>query len=380
MYSVTITANLVSALFIFILIAGQQISGQRSSDDAKYYRRGLYLCLLGLVVDTLSYAMDGRGVNGALLFVVVYLAYITIDLLVGCYAFYLCAVIREKDKGYCSKFPYLISALCALDLCMMTYGSFTGKLFSIVDGTLVMGPMADYISVIPMLCVGLMFILLLRSIRALGIKDTAILCTYLIVLGLAGVIQLIDPDLELGYVGAALCLTTVYVMIQYKAIEDTNTRARIYDALSSTDVLTGLKNRRGYEEALSSIDQEETVGAVFCDMNSLKEVNDSQGHEAGDAQLKRIAGLLTGFFPDGEVFRISGDEFVILIRGLERDGFSRRMGELSRLLDENDRIAAFGYETGQGSNALEIVRSAERRMYDDKRRYYEETGKDRRRS
>ncbi len=81
-----------------------------------------------------------------------------------------------------------------------------------------------------------------------------------------------------------------------------------------TDALTGLKNRRAYDELLKQEENEGGLGAVFCDLNQLKYTNDRLGHKAGDQLLVRFADLLKEAFPEGEICRISGDEFVVLWR------------------------------------------------------------------
>ncbi len=80
------------------------------------------------------------------------------------------------------------------------------------------------------------------------------------------------------------------------------------------DVLTGLNNRRAYENCLVGISPESDVCAVFCDVNSLKTVNDTMGHEEGDKLIKKMADILREVFSEKEIFRISGDEFVVILQ------------------------------------------------------------------
>lgn len=171
-----------------------------------------------------------------------------------------------------------------------------------------------------------------------------------------------------------------FVLVQSKVIAQTNLRSQMLDQLSSTDILTGLKNRRGYEQILSELSGDESIGAVFCDLNSLKEVNDNFGHEAGDRLIQRFAGILKEYFPEDHVYRISGDEFVVLIRNADAGQFPEQMQMFADTLRKNDRIAAFGFEVGAESQALQVIKSAEQMMYRDKDAYYLETGKHRRHS
>lgn len=88
------------------------------------------------------------------------------------------------------------------------------------------------------------------------------------------------------------------------------------------DVLTGLKNRRFYEEYLSSIDKEENypLTIIMADINGLKMINDAFGHLYGDKALINIAKLLKEeSFSDSIVARIGGDEFAIVSKNRTRE-------------------------------------------------------------
>lgn len=79
------------------------------------------------------------------------------------------------------------------------------------------------------------------------------------------------------------------------------------------DELTGLKNRRAFEETIESVMNHPGV-LVMIDLNRFKQVNDLYGHEAGDRALKALARRLQQFaaaYPGTEVFRLAGDEFVL---------------------------------------------------------------------
>jgi diguanylate cyclase (GGDEF)-like protein len=95
-----------------------------------------------------------------------------------------------------------------------------------------------------------------------------------------------------------------------------------------TDVLTGLLNRRGYEElAADKATQDYSGSVVMIDVNNLKPLNDTYGHAAGDAALQLVARALRVYFRVTDpLFRTGGDEFlVILPGGNEQDVISRML-------------------------------------------------------
>lgn len=97
------------------------------------------------------------------------------------------------------------------------------------------------------------------------------------------------------------------------------------------DVLTGLKNRRFYEEYLSSIDKQENypLTIIMADINGLKLINDAFGHLFGDKALIEIANLLKEeSFSDSIVARIGGDEFAIVSKNKTREEVLTIMNEI----------------------------------------------------
>jgi diguanylate cyclase len=125
----------------------------------------------------------------------------------------------------------------------------------------------------------------------------------------------------------ALANTTLLVLIQAfitfkERFTRETSRAELLERLAYTDSLTGLPNRLQLQKTLEHVIKErpyyESVGIVFIDLDGFKHVNDTYGHETGDHLLTAIAKRLRGLSraSDG-VFRISGDEFVIVLPGLQ---------------------------------------------------------------
>ncbi|MBQ7487732.1 MAG: GGDEF domain-containing protein [Clostridia bacterium] len=158
------------------------------------------------------------------------------------------------------------------------------------------------------------------------------------------------------------------------------------------DVLTGLKNRRAYEEELDKYEEiMKTDGLIYIsiDLNGLKEANDSHGHEIGDRLIASAAQCIQhGFGSRGNVYRIGGDEFIVLI--------SAAQDEMNTLTDSFDkcleiwpgvdgiRIRASYGAVASGEfpefSVSALARVADERMYQAKERYYRSHGNGRRRT
>lgn len=160
-------------------------------------------------------------------------------------------------------------------------------------------------------------------------------------------------------------------------------------AISMTDELTGLDNRRSYDADIAeyrdrAIDENLVVFSV--DVNELKEANDTKGHMAGDELLTAAAECLTGVIgPIGKVYRTGGDEFMAIAR---TDAPQEIIDQISRIssqwrgahggkLSLSVGCAAHGEHPEMDYHALEIL--ADQRMYQAKKRYYSQAGNDRRR-
>ena len=146
--------------------------------------------------------------------------------------------------------------------------------------------------------------------------------------------------------------------------------------LSERDEMTGLYNRNKFlnmvQEEYPEIDR---LCVIFFDVNNLKKVNDTLGHEKGDALIVSVGGMimtLTDF--NKKAYRIGGDEFVVVENPQE--------GEVDVLLQKwEDLVAsntgstnidlsvAVGYAYGEGKEINQIIKKADQRMYQKKREH-----------
>jgi diguanylate cyclase (GGDEF)-like protein len=152
--------------------------------------------------------------------------------------------------------------------------------------------------------------------------------------------------------------------------------------LARRDDLTGAKNKTAYLELIRSIQDNIdsginylTFAIVVCDINGLKQINDTEGHQAGDEYIKACSSLICRIFSHSPVFRIGGDEFVVFIRG-EDYAFKGILFDNLRnqvLINKNTPgkpVIASGisaYDAAVDKSVSEVFDRADNMMYENKK-------------
>lgn len=159
--------------------------------------------------------------------------------------------------------------------------------------------------------------------------------------------------------------------------------------ISMTDELTRVFNRRCYEDDMAAINAkgaDEDLALISADVNGLKEVNDTLGHSAGDELIKGTATcLLSAVGAKGKVYRVGGDEFMAIVYAADCPAVIREIRSKAEawhgfLVDSISISAGYAARADHpDADAEELERLADQEMYEEKERYYRESGKDRRR-
>lgn len=154
--------------------------------------------------------------------------------------------------------------------------------------------------------------------------------------------------------------------------------------LSRCDQLTGLLNRRGFDDAASpAIRTAASAGVcvtvLMCDIDRFKSINDRFGHEFGDHVLRELGNQMKSLIEahDGVVARHGGEEFAVLLVGLELEGALSVAERLRKSCELNicrgrvctDVSISIGLASSRGgTNVAEIMRAADSALYAAKRR------------
>ena len=150
--------------------------------------------------------------------------------------------------------------------------------------------------------------------------------------------------------------------------------------MANQDALTGVKSKHAYmqvEKELNRLIEEGSeypFAVVFCDVNGLKEVNDSQGHKAGDEHIRTACGIICKVFKHSPVFRIGGDEFTAVLRGSDFESRYELMNEMALKNKENSRsgrvtiaVGMADYRAGIDKSVGDVFVRADKLMYENKK-------------
>lgn len=151
------------------------------------------------------------------------------------------------------------------------------------------------------------------------------------------------------------------------------------------DALTHVKSKAAYDQAIAELDRKIEDGEdmefaiVMIDLNDLKKVNDSYGHEQGDKYIIGSCGIICGIYDHSPVFRIGGDEFVIILQGRDYENRVDLYRELNRQFtnartdmqrepwERYSAAAGMAEYTGAPNETVEdVFRIADDNMYEDK--------------
>ena len=208
------------------------------------------------------------------------------------------------------------------------------------------------------------------------------------------VLQAYDPYLPFYAIGCMLgtSILHTFVLEDEKEIQKKNLEERFYrekeqreelesaKQMAYTDSLTGVKNKHAYIEAEAALDERiakeaiEELGIVVFDLNGLKLVNDTKGHEEGDEFIKTACRMICKTFTHSPVFRIGGDEFVAILEGEDFKNRSKLLSTFDFHIEENRKhgrvVIASGLDElrpGIDEKVAQVFERADQKMYEYKK-------------
>lgn len=155
---------------------------------------------------------------------------------------------------------------------------------------------------------------------------------------------------------------------------------RKLEKMNKMDAQTKLGNRHAMDQKAEEIKGEKNLGIIYCDINGLKHTNDTYGHQKGDHLIERACECMQEILGDYSLYRIGGDELMAICQNTNETDIKEKMQALQKLASDKDASLSVGMSwTQDGTDDIEgLMSKAEQRMYEDKSRYYKESGLERR--
>lgn len=147
------------------------------------------------------------------------------------------------------------------------------------------------------------------------------------------------------------------------------------ETIAVTDSLTGLSNRMAYKRDVEHFNTylPENFSCIYLDVNELHFINNKFGHSVGDDMLLYIANSLSQIFYGHNVYRMGGDEFLVFLRGTEKEEVQQMINEFDKKITEKNYHVSIGMDyVVKNIDTVSVVKNAEKRMYEAKAKYYQQ--------
>ena len=187
------------------------------------------------------------------------------------------------------------------------------------------------------------------------------------------------------------CMENVEAEYQEREVIKKNLQSA--ERMARLDELTGIKNKNAFFEQSKALDERIKSGAndvqfgvLMCDLNNLKTINDVMGHAVGDEVIQKTSRMICDVFKHSPVFRIGGDEFVVIVDGGDYPNRVLRFEELIKAFEisyekETEKpweklSASCGMaENASDDNSPELVfKRADKAMYANKLEFKKKYG------
>lgn len=364
-------ANGLTVLMMWFLLLCRRKNRESLHEEDKLYDGMAIVNLAGALSETIAFLVDGKQFMGSrqINYVsnsICFIGTVSIGLL---WCLYVELRIYRNYKRIFKKakpvmFPWVVEVIMVL--CNL-FG--TGIMFKISEENIYQraaGALIGYISLIIYFAYS---IYLVHQSKKQGINLNFFPVIYFVGPCFAGVlIQFLFYGITSSWVLVAVAL--IFVQMQSYA-------ENLY-----IDELSGLYNRRYLNAVLTErkITSRKSLHGIMMDVNDFKYINDNFGHSMGDKAICTLGNILFRSIPDGGMaIRYAGDEFIVLLSGVDTESVLVTMDEINHNLSQfnESKIEPFtlsvsmGYaEFGEGDDTEAFLMHMDEKMYEEKRKYH----------
>jgi diguanylate cyclase (GGDEF)-like protein len=286
----------------------------------------IILVLLGALLDTIHTFMDGGSspIERSLLFITSFMIYFLPLSITVVWYFYVLEILYHKRLFINTvRIVSLIPAILSLIIIILSlwwpiyYTISKNNIYS-------RGPLFNLSVIISFLYLILPIYYLIKDRKIMKNRTAYALISFTLFPMIAAIIQVFNYGVFLIGPSLGLAVLMMYLLVQSQVI--------------ATDYLTGLFNKREFESFLTVLTKRKKlkhIALIFIDLDDLKMINDTHGHDYGDYALKDTANILTKTFGrDAFIARIGGDEFTAILTLQEVEDLSKHLVALEKNIDD----------------------------------------------
>ncbi|MBR5933913.1 MAG: GGDEF domain-containing protein [Treponema sp.] len=374
-YTVTIIICILSMLSLAIDVGKNTIL---NTDDIKWFRLTFIICAAGVLCEYFGVLFDRTGCAPQKIhWFITYIEFSISPFL---------AVFLSRSCGMKRTIKPMIIVM-ALNVIAQTVSLFNGMIFYIDSSSAFYRGSCYWLYI---LFCGISFFYILVVFALIGIKTKLrnFLCLLLIAsITLIGqVANILDGSINSGYLSICVTAVLLYIFIQNMLRHTMIEKITVEQEISNHDALTKVMSRFSYDNRVHEFDSliaqnplELKFAVCECDLNNLKLVNDSFGHDKGDEYIIKCCRTICNFFKHSPVFRIGGDEFVVIVQNDDFDNFEQiknTIGDFSvseikkdiPLIEKKSFSAGFAvYNPDSDKTFGDVLKRADVEMYKHKK-------------
>ena len=343
--------NLILILLVVGIILLLNNHSKIGNKNLSYFKYVVILIIIQIIADTLEgyYATFNHVTTYR--YITAVIGYIVRPFII--YAL-IWGVNSNKKSRKLLLIPGIINAL------LYTSSIFTGLVFSYSSNNIfIRGPLGYTVHTISLLYFIIFIYYLSLSYNRVRKEEKIFLLTTISFPFAAVLVETLDLSSVNNVLNYAILISVLFFYIF------------VYIYYSRRDTLTGLFNRQAFYEDLKSFDND--ITSVFSiDMNGLKVINDTYGHNAGDIALVSISNAFSNVISEKVyVYRLGGDEFSILCRNMNKKEVERFNNSLIEEIATTDYTCSIGYTYRKKNEPIDtLYKTADNKMYRSKSHYY----------
>ena len=190
-------------------------------------------------------------------------------------------------------------------------------------------------------------------------------------------------NLSVAIIVGLFVLSFGVLLVNYSSMKKWEKKAQqerdLARSVAFTDSLTGVKSKHAFAVQEGAMETQITdgenleFGVIVCDVNGLKQINDTLGHKAGDEYIRAACKMLCEYFKHSPVYRVGGDEFVVLLRGQDYEARQAILSRINAKIEENigsgSVVASLGmaeFQRDTDTSFHEVFKRADGLMYERK--------------